>query len=642
MNGESDLKITITTVADVAGSDATASSLDRIQASAKRAGDDVDKAMRAADATKPLTELQKLEFELQKITAESKVLDAALSKIQSAGGSAPGLARQISQKDTQAEMLVGQISALSQLEEKGMGAAKAAEALTTATKGTGVAAGKTAEAIGYLARDLNDIALRGGRGAIGNTLRLTTALGGSAGLGAAIGGVAMGLAMLWPHLKKLWEDVPEPEALKRWKEHLDELRNSSIKWNNENATKGFDDWIASLSHGSDLLKDNSEELDRNIRLIQARRRAQLEVENAQDALDMEKIDSDKNMSEPDKIRNRAAIEERGQRRKEEERVQTLKDKQQSRSKEFGEKERMAFDKENAAAEAQKVADDRQKEVDELYHKRELAMSAQHQLPDIGKSLEDAIAATRDLRGDRVVSQREADEITALQKEVDAANAKISAYSLADKSRLANLEGSEDPATMDEKGKMSKGRNDRGQARDAAAKLRKEAEKARDALREEAKKLAEEEKTTDVEISGIRGAGIIERQKSGLHADTSSTDSINKRIAEDYAESRKRTDKAEKDADADFRRREGLGTAGTQAANEAHRLGAPEIDTNRLAAASKKLRETPNKTNEDAAVELLHQVLAWAERSGQNTDSKFAALQGRLKILENREKNTRDQ
>jgi len=618
---DSDLKITITTVADVAGSDATASSLDRIQAAAKRAGDDVDKAMRAADAAKPLTELQKLEFELQKVTAEAKVMDAALAKIQSAGGSAPGLARQIEQKDTQQEMLAGQIAALSALESKGKGAAGAMVGLEGAQKALGRTTGQTAEAIGYMARDLNDMFLRGGRGAIGNTMRMTTALGGTAGLGAAIGGVAMGLALLWPELKKLWE--ADPKVLEDSAKFLDEMGKKASALGIELANKNFSDWVKTVDAGRDALEREGKQLERNVAMMRERRAMQWEEEDAQAGLALLKIDNDPKLTAEDKIRERMKLREEVEQRK----VKRSITKADDEVVDAEQKDNIAYEK---AAEARSASDVANKKAKSEVEKLRLMEAAKidsenaknYGVPEAQKALNTARSV--------VVMEFQKDRKNWTEEDIDKRvgpeqKALEEAQHLADWSQL----------------KQSKLEAQAANAKNA----KKEAEKkaAEVTKREEDLDAADIEKENSYAMSEERKASILRRAETEKQARSIAYQAVEqKSFRERPEQASDTTAKAEQKADAELKRRETLSLTGTQAAKEGRSLNAPGLGTDRLADAAEKLRKHPNQDNETAVLTLLHQLLAWAERSGKSGDSKLASLQARMAILEGREKTTRDQ
>jgi len=104
----------------------------RIEERAAAAGEAVDRARRLAEKSGPLTGLQEMEFELQRITAEAQVADAALAKIESGqlalnGNMVATLRAKVRQADITAEIYGPEIEQAREAE-----AAIAAEAAAVA------------------------------------------------------------------------------------------------------------------------------------------------------------------------------------------------------------------------------------------------------------------------------------------------------------------------------------------------------------------------------------------------------------------------------------------------------------------------------------------------------------------------------
>ena len=506
---DTDLKIKITTVADVAGSDAAANSLDKINASAKAAGEGVDRAMRAANADQPLSELQKLEFELQKITAEAKVMDAALAKIEAAGGSAPGLARGIAQRENQVDMLMPQISALRDMEAAAKDAGKAVTSITETAPKAAVGVAEMGNALGYAARAANDMT-RGGRGMLGNVSHMITALGGGTGLASVAGAAAMGLVMLWPHLKKLWEDVEEPKRIADWAKHLDELAASANKFANENSARTFKDWISSLSAEKETIKSNNESLEKNIALIHARRRAQMEIDNAQGALDLAVIDADTTHTEPQKIAARAAVQARMDKAKEQNRLAEIGDEPDKAARASDKANAELRVAQDAAAAARKEQQTIEAETEALTAKRNLALASASAMGAYQDDLKEAKEREHETS---MTSPAERDIMAAnkysAQQNIDRAKGNMDAYTQGDRHRLGNLDGS---------GKDSE--KLRHLATEEADKLTKQAEAAQHAAKEafDAWKMATER--AKIEADAVRESFEREQEAHGIHTGSS--------------------------------------------------------------------------------------------------------------------------
>lgn len=301
-----DLKISITTVANTAGADAAIGSMERIEQKARAAGAAVEASRHAAEREGPLTELQKLEYELAAITAEAKVLDAALAKVQASGGNAAGLARQVEQRDTQAGMLVAQIEALGNAGGKAEAALKPLRELHDLQPKIGAGGRNMGQAmlqVGYAMQD----AQYGMRGVINNIPSILMYMGGGAGLAGVATLAAVAVSTLGPAFANMFSDDPSGR-LKKLTDQLAELKKHSEETRKELAKENEKKWFDSLQDDTRAFQALNDEIARNISLEQNRRRNKIEEESSQAALDMAEIDANPNMSEPDKIRARARIQ----------------------------------------------------------------------------------------------------------------------------------------------------------------------------------------------------------------------------------------------------------------------------------------------------------------------------------------------
>lgn len=441
---DTDLKITITTVSDVAGADKTSAALERVNASAAAAGAGMEKTAREVniiDANQAAS-LTKKQEQQAAFAAWQKELQASRVGSTSAMASSVILAEE---RMAEAASLAAAQAALAaaELEAAEVKAALAAEAMAASTPKAAIGVAEMGNALGFAARAANDMT-RGGRGMLGNVSHMLTALGGGSGIAAVAGAAAMGLVMLWPHLKKLWEDVEEPKRLEDWAKHLDELAASANKFANENAVGNFKDWIASLSVEKEAIKSNSDSLEHNIELIHARRRAQMEIDNAQGALDLAAIDADTTHTEAQKIAARAGVQERMDKAKEQNSLANIggaPDKAARVSDKASVEARAA---EAAAETARSGQRSIEKETADLTAKRNLAMAAENAIGIYKMQLEDAKSEEwKSQHKNLSPAERQAikSKQSIAEQNISRANDAIGAYTQDDRDRLGNLDGS---------------------------------------------------------------------------------------------------------------------------------------------------------------------------------------------------------
>ena len=602
---DSELKINITTVADIAGATKTLEILDRLDAAAKRAGSTVDKSVAQVETTKSVAEFQKLEAELERVTAQMQQMQAAMDKM-SSGSASPMTAP------------------LVDLQDKGKAAATSMQQLAGAQREMGVSTEKSMEAIGYLARDLNDIFMRGGRGAIGNTMRFTTALGGTAGLGAAIGGVTMGLAMLWPHLKKLWEDV-DPEKMKDSAKAMDEMAKYSAKLRQEVANEDFKNWVKHLDEGKEALDREAKAVEGINSLMKQRRNLQMEEEDKQAALALVKIDNDPKLNEEDKIRERMKVREEVEGRK------------TSHSLANVDQGIIDADMKAQGITAQKAEAQRRVEEQKLKVEQEAEKLRQMKIRE-----QEAKAAEKKLP-DLELQKKKADENveTAIREQsIDSKEyvrlAKVKADELA--------EGRIKAASRDDYAERKKAQDD------IDTKEREELQRRKEALEAKTKEEAADEAARKIayQMAEEKRASILrqaetEKQGREIIYNTAEDTAFRKRAEQDPASETKAEKTEAKAATEDERRRKAMEREAAEAhkiADDAakHTLGGTGISD--LHSRASAVQGDPNKKTIDSLMKMLSQLLDHFEKSGQKNDGKIQELEGRIKALQSNIKNNR--
>ena len=517
---DSDLKITITTVADVAAVKNTSDSLDNIGKSSKSASEGVNAAARELnilDSNQAMS-LEKKRANEAAFAAWQKELMEARKGTSSAMASSVVTAEETMAAAARKAAAEAALAA-AELEAAEVKAAIAAEAMAAASAKSKIGVAEMGNAFGYAARAANDMT-RGGRGMLGNVSHLVTTLGGGAGLAGVVGALSMGLVILWPHLKKLWEDVEEPKRLEAWKTHLEQLAAAAGKFANENSVANYKKWIESLTAEAKGIGENSKALERNIELIQTRRRAQMEVDDAQAALDMQKIDSDKSMSEPDKIRARAGVADSLQKKKESAHLAGLADEPDKLERASDEAKAKARVADEAAAKSKKDKDDLEEETRRLTGKRNASIAAEQALPDAKASLKKTIQKEGGWG-----TQEEADaatkQIPILKQQIAQYTKALDGYSQADRERLGNLDGSSEHSQ-----KL------RTLATEESAKLAKEAEQAHKAAKDAFTAWKQAAEKAKIEAEAVLASGRLEREKSALQETSAEESAREKMNAED--------------------------------------------------------------------------------------------------------------
>jgi hypothetical protein len=169
------------------------------------------------------------------------------------------------------------------------------------------------------------------------------------------------------------------EAADALKSALEEATKEAAKLNDEFGQAAGETFIATLEREAGSYRKINEEVGRNIELMQARRRAQAEVESEQAALDLLRIDQS-DMSDEDKIRARGQVQEGIEVRRMADRLAEIGDRV---AKSQGE----ADTKQGAAAAADKALADANAELERA--RRERDALKERDSPERKASLESA-------------------------------------------------------------------------------------------------------------------------------------------------------------------------------------------------------------------------------------------------------------
>ena len=146
------------------------------------------------------------------------------------------------------------------------------------------------------------------RGVLNNIPSLVMMLGGSAGIAGAASIAAVAISTLAPKLQGLFGGGSEKD-IEAVAEALGKLREKAAAAAAERGTAAAESFIDSLDDEEAAITAQNQALERNLQLLSAKRRAEVESVSAQAALDLAKIDAS-DMSEADKIRARAGVQGR--------------------------------------------------------------------------------------------------------------------------------------------------------------------------------------------------------------------------------------------------------------------------------------------------------------------------------------------
>lgn len=153
-----------------------------------------------------------------------------------------------------------------------------------------------------------------GAGALSNILG-GAAVGAAAGgpIGAGIGAIVTGLL----EMGKTWLETAAmaAQAEQTMRDSARATQDAIRERNAELAGDAAKAWVQSLGDEEKLIARINIQLEKNIELARAKRRADLEIEDSKAALELAKIDADPSLSEEEKIRRRAGVQEGIERRK---------------------------------------------------------------------------------------------------------------------------------------------------------------------------------------------------------------------------------------------------------------------------------------------------------------------------------------
>lgn len=237
------------------------------------------------------------EAALEGLENQARQTDAALDGVSASAGSGTGGARSAAGGSRSSK---GAAAAIKELAEEAPKATRA-----------GLSFGQMAGQAGFQIQDFA-VQVQGGTSKLAAFSQQAPQLLGIFGPGGAIAGalVAVG-ALAFKTFEATREGSEEAAAAStELVEALDKIREKMAAAAAARGGQSADAFTEALEQEADGYRRLNAEVSRNIELMQARRRAQAEIDSAQAALDLAKIDGDSSLSEEEKITARAAVQER--------------------------------------------------------------------------------------------------------------------------------------------------------------------------------------------------------------------------------------------------------------------------------------------------------------------------------------------
>lgn len=228
------------------------------------------------------------ETALDGLEAQARQTDAALDGVAASAGGGGGVGR-------------------------GRGAAAAVKELAEEAPKAAAGSRNLGAVIGQAGFQVQDFAVQvgGGTSALTAFAQQGSQLLGIFGPGGAIAGALLAVgAAAYSAFQAAEEGGEKSEkAAAKLEKELEKAAKAAAKLQDEFGQDSAEAFIGALEREAEEYRKVNSEVERNIELMRARRRAQAEVESEQAALALLKIDQDPNMTEDQKIRARGQVQE---------------------------------------------------------------------------------------------------------------------------------------------------------------------------------------------------------------------------------------------------------------------------------------------------------------------------------------------
>lgn len=150
------------------------------------------------------------------------------------------------------------------------------------------------------------------RGVLNNLPGLVMMLGGTAGVAGAASVAAVAISILAPKLKELFGNGDDAKAMEDFNELLAETVKRLGAVAEKRSAAAQREWLDTLDDEEEAITRQNEILADNIRILQARRMAQLSLADAERERRKAEIDADTGMGDVEKIAAKARIDEEGE------------------------------------------------------------------------------------------------------------------------------------------------------------------------------------------------------------------------------------------------------------------------------------------------------------------------------------------
>jgi hypothetical protein len=236
-----------------------------------------------------LAAVKQAETALDGLEAQARQTDAALDAVAGSAGTGGGAAGRGK----------GAAAAIKELAEEAPKAAAGSRAL-----------GSAATQVGFQVQDFA-VQVGGGTNALTAFAQQGSQLLGLFGPGGAIAGALLAVGAV---AFKVFESTKEggelsAEAAAELAAELEKAVKEAARLNDEFGQDSAEAFIGALEREAEEYRKINTEVEANIELMRARRRAQAEVESERAALELLKIDRDPNLTEEQKIRARGQVQE---------------------------------------------------------------------------------------------------------------------------------------------------------------------------------------------------------------------------------------------------------------------------------------------------------------------------------------------
>jgi hypothetical protein len=239
---------------------------------------------------------------------------ADLAAAKQAEAALDGLEAQARQTDAALDAVAGSAGTGGGVAGRGKGAAAAIKELAEEAPKAAAGGRNLGAVMGQVGFQAQDFAVQvgGGTSALTAFAQQGSQLLGIFGPGGAIAGALLAVGAIAYRTFEATSAGGEDsaEAAEELAAALEKVREKVAATVSARESQSLEGFAATLEAEAEGYRRLNEEVARNIGLLQARRRAQAEIDSAQAALDLARIDADAGLSEEEKIRRRAVVQER--------------------------------------------------------------------------------------------------------------------------------------------------------------------------------------------------------------------------------------------------------------------------------------------------------------------------------------------